>query len=157
VSADTVLQELAGKRGNLLATILTNEDVAALVMGLLGRMIYFAETEKRMPVEGITVDPLVVEGNVFKARVRFSPVAIARSYIWSPKKEFVDYVRMKAGNMAQAMSDNPNLGKFFQDLTEHLVRYCEHKGFPFAHLQFTKHVITPDWVVVLEVARKPYV
>ncbi len=157
MSQATVFEQMAAKQGNLLATILTNQDAASLVMGLLGRMIYFAEVEKNMPVEGITVDPLVIEGHTFKARVRFSPVALARSFIWSPKKEFVDYVRMKAGNMAQAMNDNPNLGKFFQDLVAGLVRYCEHKGFPFAHLQFTKHIITKDWVIVLEVARKPYV
>lgn len=157
MSAPSVLHQMEGNNKRLLDVMLTNQDVCSLVMGLLGRIIYFAETEKRMPVEGITIDDLTVQANVFKARVNFSPVAIARSFIWTPKSEFKAYVALKAGKMAQALTDNPNLGKFFEQLVEALINYAKFKGFPFQHLQFTRHIITKDWVIVLEVARKPYV
>ena len=77
-------------------------------------------------------------------------VAVARAYIWTPKKDFADYVRMKAGNMAQALSDNPCLGRFFEDLVEKMVQHAEHKGVPFRALTFHKHIITRDWHIVLE-------
>lgn len=150
MSGPTVLHHMAGAQNRLLATMLTNQDVCSLVMGLLGRIIHASETEMKMPVEGVTIDPLTVEGSTFKARVHFSPVAIARAYIWTPKKEFADYVRMKAGNMARALADNPNLGRFFEDLVEKLIQHAEFKGVPFRVLTFRKHIITKDWIIILE-------
>lgn len=154
MSAATVYAELAGKRSSLLDKLRTNGDLASVAMGLLARLIYVAEIEKCVPVKGITIGEIAVEEDTFKAQVVFNKISIAGSGIWNPKRSFSDYVALKAGKMAQAMADNPYLGRFFEDLVEHLDAWARHKGIRFADLEMSKHIITKTDMIVLQVGKR---
>ena len=120
--SDTVFDQIAGERKNLLDKIVKNEELSSVIMGLLGRLIFICEAEKNKPVTGMTFDPWACDRNTFKSRVHFGDNVIMRSAMWGAKGDFFSYVKSKAGSMALALSDNPKMEIWFQSPQLRLLR-----------------------------------
>ena len=151
----TVYEQMVDTRKGLLDKLCENEEMASVVMGLLARLIFICESEKGKPVTGMTFDAWSHDYGVFKSRVHFNSLYVQRSHMWGAQRDFDRYVGQKAGKLALALSDNPAMGKWFEDLIEAVNQYALDKGFLFKNLTFTKHIITNNDVVVLEVGRRP--
>jgi hypothetical protein len=152
--SQNVLEQLDGKK-TLLAKLRANEELTSIVMGLLVRIVYMAQVEKSKPVKGITIDGPYMTGAQITARLTFNSIALSGSSMWTMKHDFVDYVGGRNAKLAQALSDNPRLGKFFEDVVGQLEQVAAWKSWRFEDMTFTKHIITQDDVIVLEVACRP--
>lgn len=151
----SVYEELANEQENLLKKIASNDELSSVVMGLLGRLIYVAEVEKNKPVTGISIAEWTANDGRFSARVSFHSISLSTRLMWGAQTSFNRYAAIKAGRMAKALSDNPSLGKSFQELVEGIDAYARHKGIPFKDLEMREHIITRDDVIVLKVCRRP--
>ena len=155
--SSNVLEQLRTNKGRLAEVLVQNEDMCAAVMGLLAILCSSAIHQMGKPVAGIQMGDVMVDGNTFKSRVTFHDIANAPKVGWSPKREFTDFVAEKAGALALALAINPSLNHFFGDIIERFVMYAEFKGLRFADIVLTKHIITPDWLVIMEVGKRPLV
>ncbi len=152
-----VLEQLQNEKGRLAEVLVQNEDMCAAVMGLLAILCNTCINQIGKPVAGIHIGDVMVDGNTFKARVTFRDVASAPKVGWTPKRDFAEFVAEKAGALALALAINPSLDHFFGDLMERFIMHAQFKGLRFADIVLTKHIITPDWLIIMEVGKRPLV
>lgn len=151
--SENVLQQMEAESGRLVAHLVKNHEVCSALMGFLTILCNTAINQMGKPVAGIHMGDIAVNGNTFTAKIQFNSFSMAPRVSWSPKKEFAEFMADKAGALALALAVNPSLNNFCTDLVERLILHAKFKGYPFEKMNVVKHVITKDWVVVMEVAR----
>lgn len=153
MSASNVFNHLEGSP--LRARLAKNEELTSLVMGLLGRLIFVCEVERKKPVEGMKFSGWGMDNGRFTAKFFCHGLSLVNNHAWGPRREFADFVGQKASKLALALHDNPDMEVFFQELVESIDQYSRDRSIPFDELMFIEHIITKDDVVVLKVQRRP--
>jgi hypothetical protein len=156
-NTQTVYHQMADHNTALLEKICTNDEFSSVIMGLLVQVIRISEVERSKPIEGLTFDPWIVTEDkiaTFSSRFKCHSIMLPMTHKWDRQSTFVRYVGQKAGALARALTDNPRLNDWLEELVTAIDNFAKHKGYKFSDLEFTDHIITPTDVVVMKVGKR---
>lgn len=148
----SVAQAIESRSQSLFEKLVSNVDVANIVMALIGRLVIMA-TEQGKPIEGIAVENAEWSGRSLRARVRFNSVVLPSATLWQKQSDLHRYAESRARHLAKVFDKNPGLLRFFNDLAVKLESFCETKRLNFSDLKFEKSIITKENLLILNVAK----
>lgn len=130
-----VAQEIAEKKPLLLQKIESNDDLASVLMALLGRVILEA-TARGFKINGVRMGELFEIGNgEFRCRITYMDTSLILPVKIQIQSSFSKYMAGKNMAMARALSVNASIAGFFEALTSRIEQWAEHKRIPFNEIK----------------------
>lgn len=132
--SETVAQELSETKPLLLQKIESNEQLANVLMGLLGRLILEC-TAKGYKFNAVRLGSIQENNGRFMSRI----VYLQTTLMLPPKRiegknDFVTYLNNKNSSMATMLRVNSDVARSFEELTMRIEQYAFHKRIPFNEL-----------------------
>ena len=122
----SVAEEIGNEKPRLLAKICENEDVANVLIALLGKLVITYRTAGE-----IRFSPLQVTDNEFRSRISIIENPIIKPPQLAVRNDLRDYMASKNISLAKVLLLNRHVADFFQELVSRMVNYCD-----FRHIQF---------------------
>ena len=148
-----VAEAIEGRNLSQFEKLISNEQVANVVMALLGKLVVMS-AQAGKPMEGISVGDPIWNGRSLKAKIEFNSLSIAPMGLWQEAPDFVRYAQSRSQHLAKAFDKNPGLSRFFTKMLHMIEVFCEHKGLQFADLKVEKAFITPENMMVLTFSKE---
>jgi len=133
--SETVAQELVDKKPLLLQKIESNEDLANVLMALLGRLVLEC-TSKGFKLNAIRFSDLSEKDGRFQARISYLQNSLfVPTKTIQPRNDFISYLASKNSALVAVLRVNEHVAKLFETLVARIEQYAFHKSIPFNELQ----------------------
>lgn len=143
-----VFDAINAEKPSLLKRMTQNKYVADAIMGYLNVFVGLS-AKQGYPIDGVRLSRLSwCQGDVFRALLSFSRVAVNKPLFLGAKSDFFRYAASKASFMATALERNPTLEEFFQNMVEQIDSWARQKGCRFEDVEIVDPIVTRDKSVV---------
>lgn len=156
-SSANVLEALSKKNKNLRVAATENADLTKTFMALLSNLIILCNRKGRS-IKNVKIRNVEITRDALGAAVRASiqfgggSVIVERSLL-EERGKFFDYTQQKAGRLATAIDDNPNLIAFLGRLVTAVKNYAAHHQIPYHRLRVDGAIIDKNNVFFMRLFR----
>jgi len=139
-----VAQALESDAKSLYERLSSNQQVAGVMMGFLGRII--VECAKMgKPIEGVSCGDVFETNGEFRFRIDYSTLSTSTSFgLWGFHDDLLRFVEGKSMHMANALARNPKLLRSMSNVVEAIDQFCRQKGKTFEEFEVKKAFLSKD-------------
>lgn len=140
--SQNVAEVLEGRAATLFEKLASNNDLANVMMGFLGRIIVMCH-QMGKPIQGVGCTEIVEFENEFRFGVSFNDLVITPMGLWQAQGDILAYARSRSVHLAKALERNQKLIRTFISLVESVEKYCERKRMRLEDFRIKKAFIHP--------------